>query len=68
MKLCGLNCRGLRIRRAVRALLDLEKQLKQDVFFLSKTHLDKSMAEDLKRKLGFDQPIVFEVMVKVWVY
>lgn len=42
MKICGLNCRGLRNRRAVRALLDLEKLLKPDVFFLSETHLEKS--------------------------
>jgi exonuclease III len=54
MKLCGLNCRGLRNRRAVRALLDLQKQIKPDVFFLSETHLDKARAEKLRRKLGFD--------------
>jgi hypothetical protein len=60
MKLCGLNCRGLRNPRAVCALLDLEKHLKPDVFFLSKTHLDKVRAENLRRKLGFDHSIIFK--------
>jgi hypothetical protein len=60
MKLCGLNCRGLRNRRAVRALLDLKKQIKPDVLFLSETHLDKARAENLMRKLGYDSLSVHE--------
>jgi hypothetical protein len=60
MKLCELNCHGLRNRRAVRALLDLEKLLKPDVFFLSETHLEKVRADNLRRKLGFDHSIIFE--------
>jgi exonuclease III len=60
MKLCGLNCRGLRNRRAVRALLDLQKHMKPDVFFLSETHLDKARAGNLMRKLGYDSLSIHE--------
>jgi hypothetical protein len=60
MKLCGLNCRGLKNRRAVRALQDLERQIKPDVFFLSETHLGRAKADNLRRKLGFDSLSLFE--------
>jgi hypothetical protein len=47
-------------RREVRALLDLEKQIKPDVLFLSETHLNKARAGNLMRKLGFDLFSIFK--------
>jgi exonuclease III len=60
MKLCGLNCHGLKNRLAVRALQDLERQIKPDVFFLSETHLGRAKADNLRRKLSFDSLSLFE--------
>ncbi|KAG2635964.1 hypothetical protein PVAP13_2NG409003 [Panicum virgatum] len=38
--------------RAVRALLEIQRREKPEVFFLSETHLDKATAEKLKRSSG----------------
>lgn len=54
MKILAWNCRGLGSASAVRALLEVQKQERPDVFFLSETHLNKVKAEKIKRKLGFD--------------
>ena len=39
----------------MRALLDVQRSTKPDVFFLSETHLGKAKAETLMRKLGCDR-------------
>ena len=46
---------GLASARAVRALLDVQRSTKPDMFFLSETHLGKAKAETLMRKLGCDR-------------
>jgi exonuclease III len=60
MKILAWNCQGLASARAVRALLDIQKREKLDVFFLSETHLGKVKAESLKRRLGCDHFIIYE--------
>ena len=60
MKILAWNCRGLASARAVRALLEIQKREKPDVFFLSETHLGKAKAESLKRRLGCDHFIINE--------
>lgn len=60
MKIMAWNCHGLGKVRAVRALLDLQKQIKPDVLFLSETHLGKDKAKQLKRRNGFDHMIIHE--------
>ena len=60
MKILAWNCQGLTSARAVRALLDLQRCVQPDVFFLSETHLQKAKAEKLRRKLGCDHLIIFE--------
>lgn len=60
MKILAWNCRGLASARAVRALLDVQKREKPDVFFLSETHLSKAKAEKIKRKVGCDHMIIHE--------
>jgi hypothetical protein len=60
MKILAWNCQGLASARAVRALLEIQKRERPDVFFLSETHLGRTKAEILKRKLGCDQFIINE--------
>jgi len=60
MKILAWNCQGLASARAFRALLDIQKQERPDVFFLSETHLGRAKAENLKRKLGCDHFIIHE--------
>ena len=60
MKIMAWNCQGLASAWAVRALLEIQKRERPDVFFLSETHLGKAKAEILKRKLGFDHFIIHE--------
>jgi len=60
MKIMAWNCQGLASARAVRALLEIQKRERPDVFFLSETHLGKAKAEILKRKLGCDHFIIHE--------
>ena len=60
MKILAWNCQGLTSARAVRALLDLQRCVQPDVFFLSETHLQKAKEEKLRRKLGCDHLIIFE--------
>ena len=45
MKILAWNCQGLASARAVRALLEIQKREKPDVFFLFETHLGKIKAE-----------------------
>jgi hypothetical protein len=54
MKICGWNCRAANSPTIVRSLSDLHGQLKLDILFLSKSHLNKDSAESLCRKLGYD--------------
>jgi hypothetical protein len=44
----------------MRALLDLQKHERFDVFFLSETHLGRAKVDGLRRKLQFDHFIIFE--------
>jgi exonuclease III len=60
MKILAWNCQGLASARAVRALLEIQKRERPDVFFLSETLLGRTKAEILKRKLGCDQFIINE--------
>ena len=60
MKILAWNCRGLNSARAVRALLEVQRCVKPDVFFLSEMHLGKAKAEKLRRRLGCDHLIIFE--------
>ena len=60
MKILALNYQGLASARPVRALLEIQKREKPDVFFLSETHLGKVKAENLKRRLGCDHFIIHE--------
>lgn len=60
MKILVWNCQGLASTRAVRALLEIQKREKPDVLFLSETHLGKTKAENLKRRLGCDHLIIHE--------
>jgi exonuclease III len=60
MKILAWNYHGLASARVVRALLKIQKREKPDVFFLSKTHLGKEKAENLKRRLGCDHFIIYE--------
>lgn len=70
MKILVWNCRGLGSSRAVRSLLDVQRQVRPDVFFLSETHLSKAKAEKVKRRVGFDHMLMkfMRVMVEVGVY
>lgn len=60
MKILVWNCRGLGSSRAVRSLLDVQRQVRPDVFFLSETHLSKAKAEKVKRRVGFDHMLIHE--------
>ena len=60
MKLLAWNCRGLSSPRAVRSLLEVQKRINPDVFFLSETHLDKAKADNVRRRAGFDHLIIHE--------
>jgi len=60
MKLLAWNCRGLSSPRAVRSLLEVQKRINPDVFFLSETHLDKVKADNVRRRAGFDHLIIHE--------
>lgn len=60
MRIMGWNCCGLNSGRAVRALLDVQKNIKPDVCFLSETHLSKVRAAKLMRRTGFDHMLVDE--------
>jgi exonuclease III len=60
MKILAWNCRGLSSSRAVHSLLDVQKQVRPDVCFLSETHLDKAKAEKVRRRASFDKMIVHE--------
>ena len=66
MKILAWNCRGLASARAVRALLEIQKRERPDVFFLSETHLGKAKAENLKRRLGCDHFIIHEGLLMLW--
>lgn len=46
--------------RAVRALQEIRKRINPDVCFLSETHLDIAKADNVRRRAGFDQTIVYE--------
>lgn len=46
--------------KAVRALLDVQKQWGPDVFFLSETYLNTVKAERLRKKLQMDKVEVHE--------
>ena len=50
MKILAWNCHGLNSARAVRALLEVQRCKKPDVFFLSETHLQKAKAEKLRKE------------------
>ena len=56
----GWNCCGMATSRAVLALLEVQRQTKPDVMFLSESHLAKAKAEKLRRKLKFDKMSCFE--------
>ena len=56
----GWNCQGMNTSRAVLALLEVQRQIKPDVMFLSESHLSKSKAEKLMRKLKFDRLLAHE--------
>lgn len=60
MKMLAWNCQGLASARAVRALLEIQKRERPDVFFLSETHLGKAKTKKLKRRLGCDHFIINE--------
>ena len=60
MKFVGMNCRGLGSIRAVRALMEVQRQSQPDVVFLCETHLSKVKAERLMRKMGFHKLAVDE--------
>ena len=47
MKLVAWNCRGLNSTRAVRSLLEAQRQINLDVCLLSETHLDTAKAESV---------------------
>lgn len=51
---------SMELRRAVRALLDLQRRERPDVLFLSETHLGTAKAEILRKKLQFDHLSIFE--------
>jgi hypothetical protein len=56
----GWNCQGMKTSPTVRALMDVHRQIKSDVMFLSESHLDNAKAEKLMRKLKFDKCFVHE--------
>jgi exonuclease III len=60
MKLVAWNCQGLSSSRAVRALLKVWRRINLDVCFLSETHLDNAKAEKVRRRVGFDQNVLYE--------
>ncbi|XP_021309167.1 uncharacterized protein LOC110432706 [Sorghum bicolor] len=60
MKILAWNCRGLASHRAVRVLLEVQRRENLDVLFLSKTHLSKAKAENLKRKVGCEKFAIHE--------
>jgi hypothetical protein len=45
---------------AVRSLLILQERLKPDVLFLSESHLGRAKAENLRKRLQFDEMLVSE--------
>lgn len=58
MKILGWNCRGPNSSAAIRAISDLQEQVRADVAFLSESHLVDANADSLRRKLGFDSMLV----------
>jgi exonuclease III len=54
MKLLSRNCRGLVDPSAIRPLLELQRQHRPDILFLSETHLDDARGESLRLQLGFE--------------
>jgi hypothetical protein len=60
MKLLAWNCRRLNSAWVVRSLLEVQRWIKPDVCFLSKTHLDTIKAERLRRRAGFDHILIHE--------
>jgi exonuclease III len=60
MKSVGWNCQGMKTSPAIRALLDLQREINPDVIFLSESHLDRAKAEKLVRKLKFGGMLIHE--------
>lgn len=60
IKIVGWNCRGMNSPTATRVLLDVQRQWGPDVIFLSETHLNKTKAGKLRRKLKMDRVEVYE--------
>jgi hypothetical protein len=60
MKPLAWNCRGLASARAVHALLEVQRQINPDMFFLSETHLDNAKADNVRRRASYERMIVHE--------
>jgi hypothetical protein len=56
----GWNCQGMKTSPAVHLLMDVHRQIKPDVMFLSESHLAKVKAEKLMRKMNFDKCLVHD--------
>jgi hypothetical protein len=57
----GWNSQGMKTSPAARSLMDVHRQIKPDVMFLSESHLKKAKVEKLMLKLNFDECLVHEI-------